>query len=173
MKHEMKVHCVYDKLVPLSDLHPDPANPNQHDADQIKALAKVLRYQGIRKPIIVSKLNGLMVTGHGTLEAIKLNRWTEAPVSLQAFDSEEQQFAHLVADNSLNQWSELDFSKIHQSLENMDGLKLEIDFLGIRNFTLDPPPSEAGKSAGAQTLGGAKVITCPHCKEEFEIDPER
>lgn len=133
---EMIVRCVYDKLVPVSELKRNPKNPNKHDQSQIDRLAQILSYQGIRKPIIVSNRSGLMSTGHGTLDAIERNGWTHAPVSFQDFESEEQEYAHMVADNSIQQWSEIDLSAVNAALE-MLGPETELALLGLKDFVLD------------------------------------
>ena len=44
----------------LSDMQP----PNQHSADQIILLAKIIGGQGWRAPIVVSKRSGYIVAGH-------------------------------------------------------------------------------------------------------------
>jgi ParB-like chromosome segregation protein Spo0J len=66
------VHCVYDKMVPIAKLKPNPANPNKHPASQVELLAKIISAHGWRAPITVSNRSGLIVRGHGRLEADEL-----------------------------------------------------------------------------------------------------
>lgn len=61
------VWCAYDKLVKVEELIPHPKNPNTHPQSQIKILAQNIRYHGWRHPIVVSKLSGYIVAGHGRL----------------------------------------------------------------------------------------------------------
>jgi len=132
----MIVHCLHDALVSVKELKPNPLNRNSHPKDQIERLAKILEYQGWRYPIKVSKRSGLITSGHGRLEAAKLLKWKEVPVSFQDYDSEEQEYADTVSDNSIASWSELDLSGINSDLTDL-GPDFDIDLLGINNFTLD------------------------------------
>lgn len=136
----LTIRCPYDKLVPLKDIKPNPKNPNIHSPEQIKRLAEILKYQGIRKPLIVSNQSGLLITGHGTLEAIKLNGWKEAPVSYQDFEDTDQEYAHMIADNSLASWAELDLAAINSELPELG--PIDIDLLGINNFVIDVSEKE-------------------------------
>jgi len=48
---------------------PHPRNPNKDPAKQLEQLAQVIRHQGWRNAIVVSKRSGFMVAGYGRLEA--------------------------------------------------------------------------------------------------------
>lgn len=133
----MKINCLYDKLVDVNELKPHPKNRNNHSDEQIERLAKLLAYQGIRAPIVVSRLTGYIVKGHGTLEAIKLNKADTAPVVYQSFDDTDQEYAFLQSDNSIASWSELDLLKINTDLIDL-APNFDIDLLGIKNFNIDP-----------------------------------
>ena len=97
----MQVNCLYDKLVPISELKPNPKNRNAHPQDQIERLAKILKYQGWRYPIKVSKRSGYITSGHGRLAAALLNAWDTVPVNYQDYESEEQEYADLQASNAI------------------------------------------------------------------------
>lgn len=163
----MLVHCLYQTMEPVLLLKPHAKNPNRHSTQQIEAIAKVLSYAGWRAPIIVSKLSGFVVAGHGRLEAAKLNGWEKVPVNYQDFESEDAEYQHMVADNSLQGWSELDFSMINSQLAEFDP-KFDLDLLGIKNFTLDPPilESEPEKPKTKKS----KQVTCPNCSHTWGGD---
>ncbi len=131
------VHCSYHKLIPCSELKPHPKNRNQHSDEQIDRLAKLLAYQGIRAPILVSKLSGFIVKGHGTLSAIQKNGWDHVPVVYQGFDSEEQEYAFIQSDNAIASWSDLDLAGINADLGDL-GPDFDLDMLGIKDFVLEP-----------------------------------
>jgi hypothetical protein len=133
---KMKVQCQHTKLVHVGDLKPHPKNPNKHPQPQIERLAKILEHQGFRSPIVVSNLSGYMIVGHGRLEAAKKLGVTHVPVDYQDFDSEADEYAHLVADNALNEWSELDLSNINTEIGEF-GPEFDLDLLGIEKFTVD------------------------------------
>ncbi len=132
----MQVHCKYDELVDVSKLRPHPKNRNNHPEDQIVRLAKIIAYQGLRAPIVVSKQSGFIVKGHGTLTAIRHNGVDKAPVVYQNFDTEDQEYAFVQSDNAIASWSDIDFSGINSDLPDL-GPDFDIDFLGIKNFVLD------------------------------------
>lgn len=128
--------CAYQELVELNQLQPNPKNPNKHSAEQIQRLAKIIEYQGQRSPIVVSKRSGLITKGHGRLEALKKLGWEKAAVDFQDYDSDEQEYADIVADNAVAEWAFLDLSLVNGELPEL-GPDFDIDLLGIENFTLD------------------------------------
>ena len=132
----MQVNCLYDKLVPISELKPHPKNRNAHPQDQIERLAMILKYQGWRYPIKVSKQSGFITSGHGRLEAAIENGWPEVPVNYQDYENETQEYADLQADNAIASWSDLDLSKINTDLSDL-GPDFDLDMLGIKDFVLE------------------------------------
>lgn len=113
-------------------LTPHPKNRNKHPPEQIEALIKIFKYQGLRKPITVSNRSGYIVTGHGTLQACIKMGMKKVPVNKQNFEDETQEILHLNADNGLSQWGVMDFAAI-----NEDTLQLgpfDTDLLGIKDW---------------------------------------
>lgn len=133
----MKIQCLYNELVSIKSLKPHPKNRNSHPDDQIERLAKVLEYQGWRYPIKVSKLSGFITSGHGRLLAAKLLKWKDVPVNYQDYDSPEQEYADVQADNAIASWSELDLSAINGDIGDL-GPDFDIDLLGIQGFMVEP-----------------------------------
>lgn len=150
------IQCQFSHLIPISELKPNPRNPNKHPERQIEELAYCLQQQGVRKPIVVSALSGYIVTGHGTLEAMKKNGWETAPVDIQVFKDEAQEYAHIVADNALQQYSDLDFSMINFDLPSM-GPEMDMRSLGLPEFKLDASEKERHWK-----------MKCPHCGVEIK-----
>lgn len=132
----MNIHCRYDKLLDPKTLKDHPKNRNKHGSDQIERLAALYEYQGIRHPIIVSKLTGFIVAGHGRKLAAIRAGIKEMPVVYQDFASDEQEYAFVQSDNAVALWAELDLSSINADLADL-GPEFDIDMLGIKNFTLD------------------------------------
>jgi len=137
----MKVNCSYDELVQLFDLKKHPKNRNNHPKEQIERLAKILEYQGWRSPIQVSKRSGYITAGHGRLLAAAHLGWASAPVNYQDYESDEQEYAHVQADNAVASWADLDLSGINDDLKDL-GPDFDIDLLGIKNFEIDFLPPE-------------------------------
>jgi len=112
----MDVKCKFDEMVPTGDLKPHPKNRNHHPSDQIERIARILIYQGWRYPIKVSKRSGFITSGHGRREAAILNEWAEVPVNYQDYDSEEQEYADLTADNAIALWADLELKEVNVDL---------------------------------------------------------
>jgi DNA modification methylase len=132
----MKIHCLYDELLPVKELRRNPKNPNIHSKEQIERLAKILEYQGWRYAIKVSRQSGFITSGHGRLEAAIHLGQSNVPVVFQDYDNDEQEYADIVADNSIASWAELDLANINTEIGNL-GPDFDIDLLGIKDFTLD------------------------------------
>ena len=133
----MKIECLYDALVDVSKIKAHPKNPNKHDRDQIERLAKILDYQGWRYPVKVSKLTGFVTSGHGRIEAAKKNGWKQIPVNYQAYENEDQEYADVVSDNAIADWSVLDLAQINFDIPAL-GPDFNIEFLGIKDFVVEP-----------------------------------
>lgn len=124
----------YDKILPLSKLKTSRYQRNQHTKAQIKRLAKLMRENGVRQAIHVSRQTGEICFGHGRLEAAKLNGWTEFPVVYQTFQSEKEEYACVQSDNAIAEWSALDLEGIETDIENF-GDDFDVELLGIKNFS--------------------------------------
>lgn len=127
----MKIHCKYDKLVPITELKPHNKNANKHPEEQIKRLAKILAYQGFRYPIKVSNQTGMITSGHGRVEAAKLNGWLEVPVNFQDYESMDQEIADLHADNAIASWAEFDLDFLSQQLPEIN---IDLELLGLKDL---------------------------------------
>ena len=141
-----EIKCSYDELVSIKELKPHPKNPNAHSDEQIARLGKILAYQGFRSPIVVSRNSGFIVAGHGRLLAAKEIGFKEVPVTYQDFADEDQEYAHLVADNAISEWSNLDLSQINLEVPSL-GPDFDIDFLGIKDFEIEPADKYEDKDA--------------------------
>lgn len=113
----IEVWCAYDKLVKIDELLAHPKNPNTHPQNQIKLLAQNIRYHGWRHAIVVSKLSGYIVAGHGRLEAARELGVSIVPVEYQDFATEDNELAVLVGDNRLAELSSLDTNSLQDIVE--------------------------------------------------------
>jgi len=118
------VHCAHDAMVLLSELKPNPRNPNNHPANQIRLLARIIEAQGWRAPITVSRRSGLIVRGHGRLEAALSAGMESAPVDYQDYDSDEQELQDLIADNRIAELAEIDNSMLSKLLADLGDVDL-------------------------------------------------
>lgn len=129
----MIIRCKYDELIPLADLKKmvNPDNTNKHPKEQIERLAKIMKYQGVRKPIYLSKQSKKIQAGHGRLLSALKNGWKEFPVEWQEYDNKEQELADLTSDNAIASWADLDMSMVTEQLESLSA-DFNHDLLGIQ-----------------------------------------
>lgn len=124
------------KMVNVGDVQPWEKNPNKHSKEQIERLCQIIKYQGFRNPLVISNQSGKLIVGHGRLEAAKKLGFKQVPVIYQDFESEEQAYAHCVADNAIADWAELDLESIKTN--TLDFGPFDLELLGIENFLIDP-----------------------------------
>lgn len=125
------------EMVAIEKIVANPKNRNVHPESQIEALAKIISASGFREPLIISKRSGFLIAGHGRLEAAKKIGMAELPVIRQDFESEAQEYQHMIADNEVARWATLDVQGLRSDLTEFDLDSFEIDMLGIDGFTVD------------------------------------
>lgn len=103
------VYCTYNELARVSELRPNPANPNRHSAAQVGLYAAAIRTHGWRRAITVSTRSGLVVRGHGAILAAQQLGVETVPIERQAYVSDAHELADIVADNRLSELADLDF----------------------------------------------------------------
>ncbi|MGM9936331.1 MAG: site-specific DNA-methyltransferase [Candidatus Ornithomonoglobus sp.] len=129
MADTIAVYCAHDKIVDTDALVGNPRNPNKHPKEQITALAKIIKRQGWRHPIVVSNRSGFVVKGHGRLLAAKELGAKQVPVDYQDYESEASEYADLMADNKIQEFSELDLkmsADILQDIKDSGDIELEM-----------------------------------------------
>jgi ParB-like chromosome segregation protein Spo0J len=122
--------CAYSKLVPLSDIKPNPDNTNEHPRQQIELLAKIISYNGQRNSIVVSNQSGYIVKGHGRLLALQHLKWSQAAVDYQDYETPEHEYADMQADNRIAELSKNNEVKFTEKLRDFPrGFDLQL--LGV------------------------------------------
>jgi len=137
----IEVKCQYKEMVDPATLVPHPRNPNRHPSHQIGLLSKLIKHQGWRHPIIVSKQSGFIVAGHGRLESALKLKAELVPVDYQDFESEAEEYQFMVSDNTIQELAELDLAMVSQDVLDF-GPDFDLDLLAIPNFTLLPEVSD-------------------------------
>lgn len=82
-----------------------------------------------------------------------VEEWEKVPVVYQDFESDDEEYGWLVADNGSQEWSEIDRAKVNEEIPNL-GLS-DLDLLGLSDFTLDPSELPQPKQK--------KPKLCPNC----------
>lgn len=133
---DISIYCAHTELVDIDKLVENPRNPNQHPESQIKLLAKIIRSQGFRNAIVVSKRSGFITKGHGRLAAARLLEMTEVPVDYQDYDTEAAEWADMIADNRIAELSDNDEETLKGLLQELDG-EIDLELTGFDEDSLD------------------------------------
>ena len=151
------VFCAYDAIVPLEELRPNPGNPNHHGTDQIKRLASVIWATGWRNAITVSRQSGMIVKGHGRMEAAQLAGMSEAPVEYQDYDSEAEEWADLIADNRLAELSTLNTGELLEMVNEIDTGVVPLEMTGYTQEDIEAIIAAMGGEGDAEDDGADDV----------------
>jgi hypothetical protein len=168
----LKIDCAFDEMVLLEKLIPNPKNPNKHPENQIELLAKIIRTQGMRAPIVVSKRSGFVIKGHGRLAALQKLNELQAPVDYQDYENEAQEWGDMIADNRIAELSFRDNGMVKDVLNDLDALNFDLELTGydlptIETLMTNVPEPNLEDFMDADEVK-SKFFTCPHCEKEFE-----
>nr|UVX59673.1 MAG: ParB-like nuclease domain [Bacteriophage sp.]UWD67723.1 MAG: ParB-like nuclease domain [Bacteriophage sp.]UWI03344.1 MAG: ParB-like nuclease domain [Bacteriophage sp.] len=154
-------------LMALADITPYENNPRNNE-EAVEKVANSIKEFGFNQPIVVDKDN-VIIVGHTRYLAAQELGLSEAPVIVAENLSDEQARAYRLADNKTGELAGWDFEKLALELEQIESLDMgEFGFeshdLGgeIGDFFENAPTSNSNEHK-------PKIITCPHCGEEFEI----
>jgi len=181
-----KIYCAHTDVVATDSLIENPRNPNRHPEDQIIALAKIIRHQGWRNPIVVSRRSGFVVKGHGRLLAARMLGLEEVPVDYQDYENEAAEWADMVADNKIAELSNMDEEELNAIIRELDG-QIDLELTGFQtseinnilsqieemNEVPDSVPLDADNDSTITNLpfisyGAKKIYMQPDEVERFE-----
>ena len=131
-----KIYCAHTDVVATDSLIENPRNPNRHPEDQIIALAKIIRHQGWRNPIVVSRRSGFVVKGHGRLLAARMLGLEEVPVDYQDYENEAAEWADMVADNKIAELSNMDEDELNAIIRELDG-QIDLELTGFQSSEIN------------------------------------
>lgn len=124
-------------MIDVAKLREHPANPNTHPPEQIALLAKIIKQQGWRNPIVVSNRSKLITKGHARLYAARALGLEQAPVDFQDYASEKQELADMVADNRIAELAEIDRGGLREIMESLDDGAFDMDLTGFDSDALE------------------------------------
>jgi len=134
-----QVFCSHTEMRDPASLVEHPRNYNTHPAEQIRLLAKIIKHQGWRNPITVSKRSGYVVKGHGRLAAALQLGCSEVPVDVQEYKDEASEYADMIADNRIAELAEADQDALKGLLTDdvFEGFDLDLTGFGDLDFLND------------------------------------
>ena len=137
MAGDIPVYCSHDELVDIVKIVGNPRNPNKHDDNQIELLARIIKEQGWRKPITVSNRSGFVVSGHGRLAAAIKLKAAVVPVDYQDYATEADEWADLIADNRIAEFSTIDEDMLSELLVELNETDFDMLLTGYEQEELD------------------------------------
>lgn len=123
-------------MVPVDELKFDPRNFNKHPERQLKQLEKIIRYQGMRRPITISNRTGCVNCGEARAIVAGRIGMTHIPAMFQDYADEAQEIADAVADNQIDKQSEFSMKEFNQVLPDIG--PIDLDYFGFKDLKVDP-----------------------------------
>lgn len=147
------VWCSYDEIVPIDQIKGNPRNPNKHPENQIALGAKIIKGNGWRLPIVISKRSGLVTKGHGRLLfAFRLNV-SEVPVDYQDYATEADEWADVMADNKFPELAQFDVGLAIDVLKDLDDFNFDLTLTALSDQELSAMLAESDEVT-KEILGG-------------------
>lgn len=148
-------------------------NPRKND-HAVDKTAAAIREFGFRVPIL-AKSDGLVVDGHLRLKAARKLGLETVPVMLCDDMSEPQIKAFRLSVNKIADLAEWDGELLRLELEDISATGFEMDLMGfdadeLAGLMAGAPDFEPGTEDDQGKLDelAPKIVTCPHCGEEFD-----
>ena len=124
------------EIWPIKRLTANPRNARIHGPEQIEQIRASLREFGWTMPVLVRE-NGMLIAGHGRLEAAKLEGITEVPTIVARGWTEAQCQAYAIADNKLTDTSHWDEELLRLELGDLQAGGFDLALTGFDQDELD------------------------------------
>lgn len=160
------------RLVPVAELAPFERNARTHSAEQVRQIADSILAYGWTNPILVDE-DGMILAGHGRLEAAKLLGLAAVPVLALAGLSEEEKRAYILADNKIALNSRWDVKVLRVELTELDDAEFDLSLTGFDSAEIDEILAGEDESKGlAERFGGFVPFTVFDARDERWIAVE-
>jgi len=124
------------ELWPLTKIIPYGKNPRIHPPEQVTALAKDMREDGVTMPILVDE-QGVIIAGHGRLLAAKEAKFETYPVVIARGWSESKKQAARLKDNQRGLSSRWDSEILALELSALQADNVDLATLGFDQVEMD------------------------------------
>jgi DNA modification methylase len=164
------------EIWPIEKVIANPGNARIHAPEQIEQIRASLREFGWTMPVLVRE-NGMLIAGHGRLEAAKLEGITEVPTIVARGWTEAQCQAYAICDNKLTDSSHWDEELLRLELGDLQAAGFDLALTGFdhgeldrllvveRDLDADPdeapePPAEPISKPGDLWICGEHRVLC-------------
>ena len=118
------------ELVPLDDLHPDPANPRRISEEELDALERSLREFGFVQPVLARREDRTVIGGHQRLVAARRLGLTSVPVTWLDVSVEQARLLGLALNKISGSWDEQLLARLLADLQATPDLDLTLSGFG-------------------------------------------
>lgn len=118
----------------IRELTPRDRNPRTHSEAQIKQLMRSIKHFGFTNPVLIDA-GGILIAGHGRVEAARRLDMRELPTICLAEMSEADIRAYVIADNRLAENAGWDSGLLALEFQYLSDLEMEFD-LSLTGFEL-------------------------------------
>ena len=148
-------------LVPLADLQPHPQNYRVHPPDQQEHLQQSIGEHGIYRNVVVAR-GGIILAGHGVVEAARALGYTHIPARQLDLDAEDPKALQvLIGDNAIAHLAEEDdraLTELLKSLHTLDptallGTGYDASMVAALAYVTRPASEIADKDEAAHWVG--------------------
>jgi len=138
VRNAVGAHNLEVQYRPITGLRPYPRNARRHSPKQIQQIAAAMRTFGFTNPILIDDA-GMILAGHGRLEAAKLLGHATVPTIRLAQMTEAQKRAYILADNRLAELAKWDPEILATELEFLTSTDLgfEVEVTGFETQAID------------------------------------
>ena len=112
--------------LPITDLKPNPRNARLHSKKQLHQIAASIREFGFNSIVVIDE-GGVILVGHGRVEAAKLAGLTTLPVLRVTHLTDEQKVGFSLADNKIALNADWDLEQVKLLFRELSIIELNFD----------------------------------------------
>ncbi|MAK98990.1 MAG: DNA methylase N-4 [Citromicrobium sp.] len=120
----------------IESLTPYAGHARKHPKGQIRKIATSQRQFGWTNPILIGP-DGMVLCGHGRLEAAKLNGDSTVPVIALEHLSEADRRAYIIADNRIAEEAQWSKATLRRELSGLAELGYDLEMTGFGSLEID------------------------------------
>jgi ParB-like chromosome segregation protein Spo0J len=161
------------KRAAVAALVPYARNSRTHSAAQVDKIAASIREFGFLNPVITDGSNGI-IAGHGRILAAQKLGIDEVPTIDAAHLTDAQRRAYIIADNRLALDAGWDDEMLRVELGDLKDAGFDLALTGFDLGEISVLMTDAAFAPGTEADQGQldtlspKIVTCPHCGEDFD-----
>jgi len=161
------------EMWPLGRILPYERNPRTHPDAQLELLAQSMRDDGVTTPILVDE-DGVVIAGHGRLQAAQFNEFARYPVVVARGWDEARKRAVRIKDNQIGLLSGWDGELMRLELQDLGMDGYDFALLGFDEdqlATFQSPGPDAPDQFGAVDENISTEWCCPRCSYRWSGNP--